>query len=131
MSNYKIVSALLIAGVLASSVSTAAYADGRGHGGGNGVALVAGILGAVAVGSIIANSGPVYQEAPRYYPPQRVYQEPQPVYYQAPQQVYYQQPGYYQRPVVYVEPEHRRHHGYYEDSYYGRRHGYDDDRRDR
>jgi len=56
----------------------------------------AGVLGAGAVGSIIANSAPrpVYYGAP---PPQQYYYgPPQPVYYQPP-------PRYYQPPPVYVD----------------------------
>jgi hypothetical protein len=115
--------ALLIVGVLASSVSTAALADGRhGGGGGNGVALAAGIIGAVVVGSLIANSaqqpayGPVYPEPQPYYPPQQVY-------YQAPPPVYYQP-----QPVAYVHEyrerrEYREYRGYRRDD---RRDGYRD-----
>jgi uncharacterized membrane protein HdeD (DUF308 family) len=52
---------VFIVGVLAASVSTAALADDhRNHDRGTGAALAAGILGAVASGSLIANSQPVY-----------------------------------------------------------------------
>jgi hypothetical protein len=113
----KILPALLITAVLAASVSTSASARDRG---GNGFAIAAGVIGAVALGSIIANAA-----APSYYPPQPVYQPaPQPVYYQAPQPVYYQAPQqvYYQQPApVYVRPapvyvERRE----YRDVYYNR-----------
>lgn len=89
----KSLAGLLIVGVMASSVSTSAFARG---GGGDGFGIVAGVLGAVAVGSIIANSAPrpVYYDAP---PPQQYYYgPPQPVYYQPP-------PRYYQPPPVYVD----------------------------
>lgn len=118
----KIIPALLITAVLAASVSTSASAHDRG---GNGLAIAAGIIGAVAVGSMIANanSGPSY-----YAPPQQVYQPaPQPVYYQAPQQVYYQPAPVYVRPApVYVEreyrerPVYREYHREYRDVYYSR-----------
>jgi hypothetical protein len=104
----KSLSVLLMAGVLAASASPAAFARG---GGGNGLAVAAGILGAVAVGTVIANSAqPVYDAPPpRYYapPPQPVYYAP-PQYYQAPPQpvyvnayppdaYYYYHGGYYRR----------------------------------
>ena len=50
MSSNKMVSALLIVDVFASSASTAALADDH-HDRGNGVARAAGILGAVVIGS--------------------------------------------------------------------------------
>jgi len=87
----KSLAALLIVGVMASSVSTSAFARG-----GDGFGIVAGVLGAVAVGSIIANSAPrpVYYDAP---PPQQdYYGRPHPVYYQPP-------PRYYQPPPTYVD----------------------------
>ena len=57
----KIVSAVFIVGVLAASVSTATFADDHcNYDRGNGVAVVAGILGAVVIGSLIANSQPIY-----------------------------------------------------------------------
>ncbi|MDB5990847.1 MAG: hypothetical protein JWQ10_2250 [Herbaspirillum sp.] len=104
---------LLIVGVMASSVSTSAFARG-----GDGLGIVAGVLGAVAVGSIIANSAPrpVYYDAPQpYYGP-----PPQPVYYQSPQPVYYQAPPrYYEPRPVYVHEYHHR--DYYDhDGYYSR-----------
>lgn len=118
----KILPALLITAVLAASVSTSASAHDRG--GNNGLAIAAGIIGAVAIGSVIANanSGPVYA------PPQQVYQPaPQPVYYEAPQQVYYQPAPVYVRPApVYVEREYRERPVYreyrheYRDVYYSR-----------
>jgi len=105
MINKKILPALLITAVLAASVSTSASA--RDHGGNNGLAIAAGIIGAVAVGSLIANAN----SGPSYAPPQQVYYQPapQPVYYQpAPQQVYYQPAPVYVRPApVYVEREYR------------------------
>lgn len=123
---------LLIVGALTATVSTSALADGyRGHGGGgNGFAIAAGILGAVAVGSLIANAAqpaPVYAAPPQYYPP-----APAPVYYEAPRQyvapaqVYYEAPApryYREQPVAYVRPyreqrEYREPVGYYRDGYY-------------
>jgi hypothetical protein len=120
MRGYKIISPLVVVGVLAASVSTAAFADdyhNRGHG--NGAVIAAGILGAVIVGSLIANSQPSYAPAPVYvqpepqpYPyyeaPPQAYYPPQPVYYQ-PQPVYYQpQPQYYgPQPGVYIEGGYR------------------------
>lgn len=108
MASKKIVSALLIVGVLASSVSTAALADDhRNHDRGNGVAIAAGILGAVVIGSLIANSQSVYAA------PQPQYYQPQP-YYPPEQQVYYQpQPQYYEaQPAVYVDGGYRERHAY-------------------
>lgn len=121
MASKKIVSALLIVGVLASSVSTAALADDhRNHDRGNGVALAAGILGAVVIGSLIANSEPVYSAPqPQYYQPE--------TYYQPEQQVYYQpQPQYYgPQPVAYGDGGYREWHEYRRyhrdhDAYYSR-----------
>ncbi|MFJ9453114.1 MULTISPECIES: hypothetical protein [unclassified Herbaspirillum] len=121
MISKKIIPALLVTAVLAASVSTSASA--RDHGGNNGLAIAAGVIGAVAIGSMIANanSGPSYA-------PQPVYQQaPQPVYYQQPQQVYYQPAPVYVRPApVYVEREYRERPVYreyrreYRDVYYSR-----------
>ncbi|WP_050479795.1 hypothetical protein [Herbaspirillum rhizosphaerae] len=118
----KIIPALLVTAVLAASVSTSASAHDRG--GNNGLAIAAGIIGAVAIGSMIANAN----SGPSYAPPQQVYQPaPQPVYYQAPQQVYYQPAPVYVRPApVYVEREYRERPVYreyrreYRDVYYTR-----------
>ena len=118
----KILPALLITAVLAASVSTSASAHDRG--GNNGLAIAAGIIGAVAIGSMIANAN----SGPSYAPPQQVYQPaPQPVYYEAPQQVYYQPAPVYVRPApVYVEREYRERPVYreyrreYRDVYYTR-----------
>jgi len=121
MISKKIIPALLVTAVLAASVSTSASAHDRG---GNGLAIAAGIIGAVAVGSMIANAN-----AGPNYAPQPVYQQaPQPVYYQqAPQQVYYQPAPVYVRPApVYVEREYRERPVYreyrreYRDVYYSR-----------
>ncbi len=112
----KLITPLLIAGVLAASVSTTVYADDhRGRGNGNGAIIAAGIIGAVVIGSLLANSQP--QPQPVYAPPQPYY-EPQPQPYYPPQQVYYQQqPQYYAPPAVYIESgydrHYRYHHGYY------------------
>ena len=109
MASKKIVSALLIVGVLSASVSTAALADDhRYHDRNNGVALAAGILGAVVIGSLIANSQPVYAA------PQQQYYQPQPQYYQPEQQVYYQpQAQYYEpQPVTYIDGGYRERRAY-------------------
>jgi len=95
MSN-KLISSLVIAGVLATTLSSAALAgDHRSNNGGNGAAIAAGILGAVVIGSIIANSQPSYASAPQPYPvyqaPPQVYYPPAPVrrtYYVAPRPYY-------------------------------------------
>ncbi len=125
MARTKLISSLVIVGVLAASVSTGALAGDRGHHGG--VALAAGIIGGVILGSIIADSRPTYAAPQTYYEPQPVYTQPQQVYYQ-PQpvrQTYYAPAPYYRaQPVVYVDRdyyrerrEHRHHHrdrdGYY------------------
>jgi hypothetical protein len=105
MRSKTLISTIVLAGVLATSMSTSAFADGgrRGHGGGNGVAIAAGVLGALAIGSIIANAnaGPVYS-APTYY------QQPAQTYYEAPQQYYQPAPqpqAYYQPAPVYYQPQ--------------------------
>ncbi len=108
MRSKTLISTIALAGVLATSLSTSAYADGGRHrgGGNNGVAIAAGVLGALAIGSIIANAnaGPVYAPAPTYYQPQP---QPQP-YYEAPQQYYQPAPQpqvYYQPAPVYYQPQ--------------------------
>ena len=129
MRSKTLISTIALAGVLATSLSTSAYADGGHHGhGGNGVAIAAGVLGAIAIGSVIASAAaaPVYAAPPAYYPPPppaRTYYEAPPQYYQpAPQpQVYYQPaPVYYQpQPVAVVvnsgrpwRGPHRHYYGY-------------------
>jgi hypothetical protein len=123
MATKKVVSSLVILGVLAASVSTAALADDhRSHDRGNGALIAAGIITAVVIGTMIANSNSepapqayVQQPPPNYGPPQAYY-PPQPVqqgYYGAPQPVYVEG-GYYER------PEYRRHPRYYRDGYYSR-----------
>ena len=133
MRSKTLISTIVLAGMLATSLSTSAYADGgrhRGHGGhggghrGNGVAIAAGVLGALAIGSIIANANaaPVYSAPPTYYPP------PAPTYYEAPPQYYQPAPqpqSYYQPAPVYYQPQpaaviiesgrpwHRHHRPYY------------------
>jgi hypothetical protein len=106
----------IAAGLLAASLSSPALADGGryhgnggyrghgghgGHGGNNGAAVVAGVLGALVVGSIIANAN----AAPSYAPPQTYYQPPPaPTYYEAPRTYYQPAPppqGYYQPAPVY------------------------------
>lgn len=94
----KLIPALLLTTVLAASASTSAFA--RERGGNNGIAIAAGILGAVAIGTMIsnanANAAPVYA-APAYAAP--------PVYRPVPQPVYYQPAPVYVRPTpVYVQP---------------------------
>ncbi|WP_432240731.1 hypothetical protein [Herbaspirillum robiniae] len=91
MASKKIASVLIASTLLASAAVVSAPAMAHGRGGNDGVAIAAGIIGAVAIGSLIANAN----SAP-----------PQQVYYQAPQPVYYEQPRYYApppRPVRYVE----------------------------
>jgi hypothetical protein len=120
MASKKIISSLLIAGVLAASVSTAALADDhRGRGRGNGAAIAAGILGAVVIGSLIANSQPSYAAPQPYYQPQPqpqpyTYYEPQPQPYYPPQQVYYTPPPQYYAPapVTYIGGGYRDRHDY-------------------
>ena len=108
MRSKTLISTIVLAGVLATSMSTSAFADGggrRGHGGNNGVAIAAGVLGALAIGSIIANAnaGPVYS-APTYYqqPAQTYYEAPQQYYQPAPPLQQYYQPA--QQPQVYYQP---------------------------
>lgn len=138
MRSKTLISTIAMAGVLATSLSTSAHAEGRhrGHGGngGNGVAIAAGVLGALAIGSVIANAtaAPVYAAPPAYYPPPppaRTYYEAPPQYYQpAPQPQAYYQPApqtYYQPAPVYYQPQpaavivesgrpwRERHHRYY------------------
>lgn len=98
MTRNKMISSLVIAGVLAASVSTSALAGDRGHNG-NGAAIAAGILGAVVIGSLIANSQPTYAAPQPYYQPQ-----PQPVY-QAPPEAYYPPPVYQAPPQAYYRPQ--------------------------
>lgn len=114
MSLKKTLIPLLAAGVLAASVSNPALAGGRG----NGAAIAAGILGAVVVGSLLANSQPAYA-APQpqpYYPPQAYPSyEVAPAYYPpAPvQQIYYAPPQpYYAPPAIVIEGRYRDRHDY-------------------
>jgi len=116
MASKKIASILIASTLLASAAVVSAPAMARDHGGGgNGLAIAAGIIGAVAVGSMIANAN----SAPA---PQAYYQAPaQQVYYQAPQPVYYEQPRYYApppRPVQYVERTEVRTYRYEDRPYY-------------
>lgn len=122
MKHTRLISSLLVAGVLATSMSTAAYAgDRHGHRGGNGAAIAAGILGAVVVGSLIAGSQPAYaQPAPQPYV---TYNAPVQTYYEAPvQRVYYEQPRVYAPPPppqrVYVEERRVVRETYYRDGDY-------------
>jgi hypothetical protein len=130
MRSKTLISTIALAGILATSMSCSAYADGGrhgGHGGNNGIAIAAGVLGALAIGSIIANAN----AAPAYPAPQPYYQPPAQTYYEAPQQyyqpapppqvVYQPAPVYYpaQPAAVYIEGGYGRHHwrehrpGYY------------------
>lgn len=126
MTRNKLISSLVIAGVLAASVSTAAFADdhrGRNNNG-TATAIAVGVLGAVVIGSLLANSQPAYAAPQPYYPPQPapVYQAA-PAYYQPPpppvQQTYYAQPQPYYAPQPVTVIEER----------YGARHEYRDYRR--
>lgn len=131
MTGNRLFSSFVIAGVLAASVCSTAFAgDYRHDRGGNGAALAVGILGAVVIGSLIANSQPAYAAPQRYYQPQPypVYEVPPQTYYPpAPvQQTYYAPPQqYYAPPPVVVmrsryrdRPEYREYrererYGYY------------------
>ena len=134
MRSKTLISTIALAGVLATSLSTSVYAEGGrhrgGHGGhgGNGFAIAAGVLGALAIGSVIANANaaPVYSAPPAYYPPPppaRSYYEAPPQYYQqAPQpQVYYQPaPVYYQpQPAAVIVESGRPWRGHHRNNYYG------------
>ena len=136
MAGNKIISSVIIVGVLAASVSTSALADDyRGNRHGNGAAIVAGILGAVVIGSLIADSQPAYAAPQSYYQPQAQpysYYDAQPqAYYpqQAVQPVYYDQPRQYYAPapaVIYGDSgyrgrhDYREHYRYDRGGYYGR-----------
>lgn len=108
MRSKTLISTIAAAGVLAASLSSPALADGGrhhgngghrghgGHGGNNGAAVVAGVLGALVVGSLIANA----TAAPSYAPPQTYYQPPAPTYYEAPRTYYQPAPP----PQVYYQP---------------------------
>jgi hypothetical protein len=119
MTRTRLFSSFVIAGVLAASVSGTAFAGDYHHDrGGNGAALAVGILGAVVIGSLIANSQPAYaapQPQPYYQPqPYPVYEaQPQAYYPPAPvQQTYYAPPQQYYapQPVVVVGSRYRERH---------------------
>lgn len=114
MASKKIASVLIATTLLASAAAVSTPAMAHGRGGNDGVAIAAGIIGAVAIGSLIANANSA--------PAQPVYQAPpQQVYYQAPQPVYYEQPRYYApppRPVHYVERTEVRTYRYDDRPYY-------------
>ncbi|WP_081801482.1 hypothetical protein [Herminiimonas sp. CN] len=117
MTRNKIISSLVIIGVLAASVSSAALADDhRNHDRGNGAAIVAGVLGAVVIGSLIANSQPAYAAPQPYYQPQPYYEVPAQTYYPPPsvQQVYYKPPQQYYvpQPVTVIDGRYRDRHEY-------------------
>jgi hypothetical protein len=85
MLSKKVISAVLVAGMLAATTSTPALADGpRGGGyhGNDGAGIFAGVLGALVIGSLIANAS---SPAPTttYYVPQTTYYPPQPSYSQS------------------------------------------------
>src|SRR3569623_3058532 len=121
MASKKFLSSLVSVGCLAAWVSPAAGADDhRNHGGGNGAAIAAGILGAAVIGSLIANSQPA-NAAPQPYPyyeaqPQAYYSPPpvQQVYSQPVAPVYYEQsPQYYaQQSVTVIDRGYRDRHEY-------------------
>lgn len=109
MRSKTLISTIAAAALLAASLSSPALADGGrhhgngghrghgGHGGNNGAAVVAGVLGALVVGSLIANA----TAAPSYAPPQTYYQPPPaPTYYEAPRTYYQPAPP----PQVYYQP---------------------------
>jgi hypothetical protein len=94
MRSKTLISTIALSAVLAASI-TPAHADrghrhGHGNRGDNGAAIVAGVLGALVVGSLIANaSAPDYRLAPVYIPPAPTYYQPPPQYWQpAPPQAY-------------------------------------------
>jgi hypothetical protein len=148
MLNKKILGAVMLAAVAASSAAVAGDRDfntvagavvgaaiGHSTGSRNGT-VIGGVLGA-AVGNSINTDSRSYNRGGYYET--RNYQQPAQVYYQQPQQVYYERPApvYYAPPpryygppaVVYVEPER----GYYRGHgrrWEGRR-DYDDDRGER
>jgi len=89
MHTKKIVPVLLMASVLVSSISVSASAYADNHRRNENLAIAAGVLGAVAIGTMIANSNPAphyvapppaYPAYPAYAPPPQVYVAPQPVY---------------------------------------------------
>jgi hypothetical protein len=134
MRSKTLISTIALTGMLAASLSTSAHADGGwrgghgghgghhgGRGGNNGAAVVAGVLGALVVGSIIANaaSAPSYAPPQAYYPPAApaYYEAPRPYYQPAPQAYYPAQPaavvvddGYGRR--YYREPRQQGYYGY-------------------
>jgi hypothetical protein len=83
------ISTIALTAMLGVSLTPAAHADGRwdrghgghgrhgGHGGDNGAAIVAGVRGALVIGSVIANA----TAAPSYSPPQPYYPNAAPTYY--------------------------------------------------
>lgn len=127
MKRNKSISSLVIVGVLAASVSTAALAgDHRDRG--NGAAIVAGVLGAVVIGSLLANSQPAYVAPQPYYQPQpyQSYAVPAPTYYSPGpvRQTYYEpsQQYYESQPVArYSDRYERRQYRHRDrDGYYAR-----------
>jgi hypothetical protein len=104
MQSKTFVSAIAATALFAATL-TPAHAEGRwehGHGrhgdhGNNGAAIVAGVLGALVIGSVIANAA----SAPSYAPPQVYVPPAAPAYYAAPT-AYPQPPQAYYPPQTYV-----------------------------
>lgn len=109
----KAAAAALVALTLGAGMA-ASTGEAEARGGRKGAIIAAGILGALAVGAIAANSAhaaPGYYHDPGYdyAPPAPVYHQPTPVYYQGG-------PGYYGH-GYYGHRRHHRYHGYSETGY--------------
>jgi hypothetical protein len=95
-----LVSLSLGAGMIASASDAEARYGRKGL-------VAAGVLGALAVGALVASSSRSHA-GPRYHQPQPVYQQhhsyyqPAPVYYSAPRRVYHHAPAYYDPGPGYV-----------------------------
>lgn len=126
MAQNKILASIFIADALATMASTPALAEGRNHSNNNtGIAIAAGLLGAVVIGSLIANSQqPSHVQPQQYIQPQPSYTAPQ-VYYQPQpvQQTYYEptQSYYAPQPTIVVNRQYQPHRG---NNYYRGRDGY-------
>ena len=109
----KAAAAALVALTLGAGMA-ASTGEAEARGGRKGAIIAAGIIGALAVGAIAANSA---HAAPGYYadagydyvPPAPVYHQPTPVYYHAG-------PGYHGH-GYYGHRRHHRRHGYVETGY--------------
>ncbi|MCZ8182001.1 MAG: hypothetical protein O9322_03450 [Beijerinckiaceae bacterium] len=109
----KAAAAALVALTLGAGMA-ASTGEAEARGGRKGAIIAAGILGALAVGAIAANSA---HASPGYYadsgydyaPPAPVYHQPTPVYYQGG-------PGYYGH-GYYGHRRHHRRYGYAETGY--------------